>query len=43
MYKQDLDLIEAALTDLETIKHREFGGDYLTYQMNTLLKVIYPF
>eukprot|EP01032_Pedospumella_encystans_P009083 gene9083-10725_t len=34
----DLDLIEAALTDLETIKHREFGGDYLTYQMNTLLK-----
>lgn len=36
---QDLDLIEAALTDLETIKHRQFGGDYLVYQMNTLLKV----
>lgn len=35
---QDLDIIEAALTDLETIKHREFGGDYLVYQMTTLLK-----
>lgn len=37
--QQDLDLIEAALTDLETIRHRQFGGDYLVYQMNTLLKV----
>ena len=41
LYIQDLDLIEAALTDLETIKHRQFGGDYLVYQMNTLLKVCF--
>jgi hypothetical protein len=33
-----LDVIESTITDLETIKHREQGGEYLAYQLMVLLK-----
>lgn len=37
-YEQDLDVIETTITELETIRHRGHGGEYLTYQITTLLK-----
>jgi hypothetical protein len=33
-----LDVIESTITDLETIRHREQGGDYLAYQLIVLKK-----
>jgi hypothetical protein len=31
-------VIETSLTELETIKHRGLGGEYLNYQLTVLLK-----
>lgn len=37
-HTQDLEIIEDAITEMENIKLRQHGGEYLNYQIGTLLK-----